>query len=98
VDPRAPALFFGKVKLLAHPAKTGQARLGLPGNVDSITGSAFLPAPAYWQEGGASSRLARGSLFLPKSEKIWDFCQLHFHSWLPKKWAKSKKNAVDSYH
>ena len=24
-----------------------------------ITGSAFLPAPAYWQEGGASSRLAR---------------------------------------
>jgi hypothetical protein len=47
------------VKLPAHPVKTGQARLGLPGNVDMITGSAFLPAPAYRQEGGASSRLAR---------------------------------------
>ena len=31
---------------------------GLPGNVDMITGSAFLPAPTYRQEGGASSRLA----------------------------------------
>jgi hypothetical protein len=40
------------VKLTAH-------RAGLPGNVDLITGSAFLPAPAYRQEGGASSRLAR---------------------------------------
>jgi hypothetical protein len=40
------------VKLLAH-------RAGLPGNVHMITGSAFLPAPAYRQEGGASSRLAR---------------------------------------
>jgi hypothetical protein len=47
------------VKLPAHPVKTGQARQGLPGNVDMITGSAFLPAPAYGQEGGASSRLAR---------------------------------------
>jgi len=46
-------------------AGTGQ---GLPGNVDLITGSALtplresvtaLPAPAYRQEGGASSRLAR---------------------------------------
>jgi hypothetical protein len=34
-------------------------RAGLPENVDLITGSAFLPAPAYRQEGGASSRLAR---------------------------------------
>jgi len=34
-------------------------RAGLPGNVDMITGSAFLPAPAYRQEGGVSSRLAR---------------------------------------
>ena len=49
------------VKLPAH-------RAGLPGNVDMIRGSALtplresvtaLPAPAYWQEGGASSRLAR---------------------------------------
>jgi len=40
------------VKLPAH-------RVGLPGDVDTITGSAFLPAPAYRQEGGASSRLAR---------------------------------------
>jgi hypothetical protein len=50
---------YPQVKLLAHPVKTGQARQGLPGNVDIITGSAFLPAPAYRQEGGASSRLAR---------------------------------------
>jgi len=43
-------------------------RAGLPGNVDTIIGSALtplresvsaLPAPAYRQEGGASSRLAR---------------------------------------
>jgi len=49
------------MKLPAH-------RAGLPGNVDMITGSALtpvlesvsaLPAPAYRQEGGASSRLAR---------------------------------------
>ena len=58
------------MKLSAHPVKTGQARLGLPGDVDMITGSALtpvlesvtaLPAPAYRQEGGASSRLARES-------------------------------------
>jgi hypothetical protein len=47
------------MKLSAHPVKTGQARLGLPGNVDVIIGSAFFPAPAYRQEGGAFSRLAR---------------------------------------
>ena len=47
------------MKLRAHPVKTGQARLGLPGDVDMIIGSAFLPAPAYRQEGGAFSRLAR---------------------------------------
>ena len=40
------------MKLPAH-------RAGLPGNVDMIIRSAFLPAPAYRQEGGASSRLAR---------------------------------------
>ena len=49
------------MKLFAHRAR-------LPGNVDMITGSALtpvlesvtaLPAPAYRQEGGASSRLAR---------------------------------------
>jgi len=54
------------VKLSAHPVKTGQARQGLPGTVDMIIGSALtplresvaaLPAPAYRQEGGASSRL-----------------------------------------
>jgi len=57
-----------KVKLHVHPVKTGQARQGLPGNGDMITGSALtpvpesvtaLPAPAYRQEGGASSQLAR---------------------------------------
>ena len=42
------------VKLHAH-------RAGLPGNVDMITGSAFLPAylPTAGRQGGASSRLAR---------------------------------------
>jgi hypothetical protein len=42
------------VKLSAH-------RTGLPGNVDMITGSAFLPAclPTVGRQGGASSRLAR---------------------------------------
>jgi len=53
-----------QVKLPAH-------RAGLPGNEDIIIGSALtplresvtaLPAPAYRQEGGASSRLARGWL------------------------------------
>jgi len=48
--------------------RAGRHRAGLPGNVDIITGSALtplresvtaLPAPAYRQEGGASSRLAR---------------------------------------
>jgi hypothetical protein len=47
---------------------TGRHRAGLPGNVDTITGSALtplqesvtaLPTPAYGQEGGAPSRLAR---------------------------------------
>ena len=49
------------MKLPAHPVKTGQARQGLPGNVDVITRSALtplresvaaLPAPAYRQEAG----------------------------------------------
>ena len=35
---------------------------GGAGNVDMIIESAFLPAPAYRQEGGASSRLARDRL------------------------------------
>ena len=47
------------MKLSAHPVKTGQARQGLPGDADTIAGSAFLPTPAYWQEGEASSRHAR---------------------------------------
>ena len=49
------------MKLPAHPIKTGQARLGLPGNVDMITGSAFLPAylPTAGRQDGAYSRLAR---------------------------------------
>ena len=34
-------------------------RQGLSRNVDMITGSTLLPAPAYRQEGRASSRLAR---------------------------------------
>jgi hypothetical protein len=43
-----------------HPClPAGRHRAGLPGNVDMITGSAFLPAPAYRQEGAASSRLVR---------------------------------------
>ena len=42
------------MKLSAHPVKTGQARLGLPGNVDMVTGLALTPVlesvpalPAY---------------------------------------------------
>jgi len=50
------------MKLPAHTA-------GLPGNEDMIIGSAFLPAPAYWQEGGASSRLAR-DIFRLACERI----------------------------
>jgi hypothetical protein len=49
------------VKLPAH-------RVGLPGNVGMIIGSAFLPAPAYWQEGGAPSRLTRDGL---ERRKAW---------------------------
>jgi hypothetical protein len=50
------------------PLRRGRHRAGLPGNVETITGSALtplresvtaLPAPAYRQEGGASSQLAR---------------------------------------
>ena len=36
-----------------------QEGAGLPGDVGTIKGSAFLTTPAYRQEGGASSRLAR---------------------------------------
>ena len=50
-----------KVKLPAH-------RAGLSGNENMIIGSAFLPAPAYRQEGGASSRLAREAIFLGHGE------------------------------
>jgi seryl-tRNA synthetase len=52
-----------QMKLPAH-------RAGLPGNVNTIIGSALTPlresvtalppSPCYRQEGGASSRLARG--------------------------------------
>jgi hypothetical protein len=50
------------------PIATQSHGRGLPGNVDMIRGSALtprresvstLPAPAYRQEGGESSRLAR---------------------------------------
>jgi len=40
-----------EVKLSPHPVKTGQARLGLPGNENMIIGSAFLPAPAAGRRG-----------------------------------------------
>ena len=47
------------MKFSAHPVKTGQARPGLPGNVDTITGSAFTPVlesvaalPAYPAKAG----------------------------------------------
>ncbi len=58
-------LGFSVVKLpapaFAEAVRAGRHRAGLPGNEDMIIGSAFLPAPAYWQEGGVSSRLARGA-------------------------------------
>ena len=63
------------MKLPAH-------RAGLPGNVDMITGSALtplresvsaLPAPAYGQEGVASSRLARD----PREDSPMDTVKLH---------------------
>jgi len=46
-------------RLLEAGLRAGRHRAGLPGNVSTIIGSAFLPTPAYRQEGGASSRLAR---------------------------------------
>ena len=50
----------GKKSEASRPClPTGRHKAELPGNVDMITGSAFLPAPDYRQEGGASSRLAR---------------------------------------
>jgi hypothetical protein len=53
--------------LLPYRQRTRQLKLpaqrvGLPVNVVTITRSAFFPVPAYRQEGGASSRLARGWL------------------------------------
>jgi len=47
------------VKLHPPAYRTGRHRAGLPEDVETITGSASLPAPAYRQEGGTSSRLAR---------------------------------------
>jgi hypothetical protein len=44
---------------MSRHVKLAARRARLPGNVDMIIGSAFLPAPALRQEGGASSRLAR---------------------------------------
>ena len=42
----------GRMKLSTHPVRTGQARQGLLGNVDMITGSAFLLAPATGRKAG----------------------------------------------
>ena len=62
---------FHGVKLLAH-------RAGLPGDVNTITRPAFLPAPAYRQEGGAFSRLVRkGGMECLESE-----CQNCLSFWL----------------
>jgi hypothetical protein len=44
-------------------------RSGLPGDVDIIKGLAFLPAPAYRQEGGVSSRLARREFGVGSSKR-----------------------------
>jgi hypothetical protein len=41
------------MKLSADPAKTGQARLGLPGNVNIITGQGRLPSPPPVKTGKA---------------------------------------------
>jgi len=54
----------------------GRHRAGLPGDVDTITGSAFFPAPAYRQEGGASSRLARDYLGLLPHESLDRCCRI----------------------
>jgi len=62
------------MKLPAHPVKTGQARLGLPGNEEYDYRSALTPLresvtalPATPlrrdRQGGASSRLAREFFF-----------------------------------
>ena len=53
------------MKLLAPLRQAGTA--GLPGNVDVITGSAFLPASRLRQD-GASSRLAREGVWLVMDE------------------------------
>jgi len=53
------------VKIPAHPVKTGQARLGLPGNVDMITGSAFLPAYKAGHPAGLPVTLDRGAKTIP---------------------------------
>jgi hypothetical protein len=64
------------VKLSVHPVKTGQARLGLPGNVVTITRSAFFPAhPA---KAGQSRRLAC-KLELREVLSLWEkvlYCDL----------------------
>ena len=46
-------------RFTASAGKFPRPEGGLPGNVGVIIGSAFASAPAYRQEGGASSRLAR---------------------------------------
>ena len=47
------------------PLRRGRHRAGFPGNVEIITRSTFVPAPAYRQEGGASSQLAREMVIYP---------------------------------
>jgi hypothetical protein len=61
------------VKLPAHPVKTGQARQGLPGNVEMITGSAFLPA--YLPQAGKAGHPADLPVKWPERRslrKIWN--------------------------
>ena len=53
------------VKLPAHPVKTGQARLGLPGNVDVIRGSAFPLAYKAGPQTDLPATLDEGAKTIP---------------------------------
>ena len=60
--------FLGRVIYILGVKLSAHIRAGLPGKESIITGSAFFPAPAYRQEGGPSSRLAR-DVFSPTPTK-----------------------------
>jgi len=87
------------MKLSTHPVRTGQARQRFPGNVDMITGSAFLPAPATGRKAGHPADLPvtgeRASAVF--GETLWrHLCLSHSRNETP--WKRSCTSASPVAH